>query len=128
MPVIILSAPEVLCGTDEIVVMVPSRPPHPRKESSYILEGEGEKEDEEEKECFMWNLSISQLRCSETVLFPPRTTLTGITFFSAGSQRLPTGKGRRDRSLGWSLVTEIRRKELLPGFTELSGWPFCSAS
>ena len=60
--------------------------------------------------------------------FPPKTNLMGITFYSAGSQRFHTGKGRCDRSLGWSLVTEIRGKELLPGFTELSGWPFCSAS
>ena len=108
------------------MVMVPSRPPHPCKESSYVLEGEGEKEDKEEKECFMWNLFHSF--GVQKLFFPPRTNLTGITFFSAGSQRFHTGKGRCDRSLGWSLVTEIRGKELMPRFTELSGSPFCSAS
>ena len=56
------------------MVMVPSHPPHPCKESSYVLEGEREKEDKEEKECFMWNLSISQLWCSETFFFLQKPT------------------------------------------------------
>ena len=64
----------------------------------------------------------------QKLFFSSKNQLTGITFFLAGSQRSHTGKGRCDRGLGWSLVTEIRGEELLPGFTELSGWPFHSAS
>lgn len=87
---ITLFEPEVL---RETMIMVPSGPPHPRKESSYLWEAEGKKEDKEEKECFMWNLSISQLWRSETFFFLQEPTY-GDYFFLGRITEVSHWKGK----------------------------------
>lgn len=74
------------------MVMVPSRPPHPCKESSYVLEGEGEKEDKEEKECFMWNLFHSF--GVQKLFFSSKNQLDGDYFFFRRITEVSHWKGK----------------------------------
>ena len=64
------------------MVMVPSRPPHPCKESSYVLEGEGEKEDKEEGKTSEGKRKGDMIICQQWGF--PRKSVGKESAYSAG--------------------------------------------